>query len=404
MKKAAKAAPAPKLTAPQGHPGDGSLGFSTRAIHAGQQPDPATGAIVTPVYLTSTYVQEEVGVTKGYDYSRGGNPTRTALEQNLASLEGGHSAYAFGSGMAAITTLLLDFDAGAHVVVSRNVYGGTFRLFERVSRRHGFRFTFVDARDSAAVEAALTPDTRLLFLETPTNPMMELADIRALSRLAHGRGAKVAVDNTFLTPYFQRPLELGADYVVHSATKYIGGHSDVVGGLLVTRTAEDSERIHFLQMSIGAILSPFDSWLLLRGLKTLAVRMREHARNATSIARWLEKHPRVRRVHFPALESHPQHELATRQSTGPGGLLSFELDGGQAEAKRLVESTRVCSLAESLGAVETLISIPSLMTHASVPRPQREALGITDNLVRISVGIEDEADLLADLDQAFAKL
>ncbi|MBI3890992.1 MAG: PLP-dependent transferase [Candidatus Wallbacteria bacterium] len=378
-------------------------GFSTRAIHAGQHPDPATGAIVTPVYLTSTYVQEEVGVTKGYDYSRGGNPTRTALEKNVASLEGGHSAFAFGSGMAAITTLLLDYDAGAHVVVSRNVYGGTFRLFERVSKRHGFHFSFVDARDPQIVEKAFTPQTKLLFLETPTNPMMELADIAALSRLAHARGAKVAVDNTFLTPYFQRPLEQGADYVIHSATKYIGGHSDVVGGLAVTKTAEDADRLHFLQMSIGAILSPFDSWLLLRGLKTLAVRMREHAKNATAIARYLEKHAKVKRVLFPALESHPQFELARRQSSGPGGLLSFELDGGQREAKRFVESTRVCSLAESLGAVETLISIPSLMTHASVPKPQREALGITDNLIRISVGIEDEADLLADLAQAFTR-
>lgn len=379
-------------------------GFATRAIHAGQSPDPSTGAIVTPVYLTSTYVQEQVGVTKGYDYSRGANPTRAALEANMTALEGGAGSCAFASGMAAITTLLLAFDTGAHIVVSRNVYGGTFRLFDRVLRRHGFSSSFVDARDTAVVEAAFTPATKLLFLETPTNPMMELADLAALSRLAHERGIQVAVDNTFLTPYFQRPLELGADYVLHSATKYLGGHSDVVGGITVCKTAEDSERIHFLQMSAGAILSPFDSWLLLRGIKTLPIRMREHASNAIAVARYLETHARVRKVYFPGLESHPQHELALRQSSGPGGLISFELDGGQAEAKRFVESTRLCSLAESLGAVETLVSIPSLMTHASVPREQREKLGILDNLVRISVGIEDLADILDDLDQAFRRV
>lgn len=376
-------------------------GFATRSIHAGLAPDPATGAIVTPVYLTSTFVQESVGVTKGYDYSRAGNPTRAALEANMAALEGGAGALAFASGMAAISTLLLGFDAGAHVVVSRNVYGGTFRVFDRVLSRQGLRFSYVDARDTAAVEAAFTPATKLLFLETPTNPMMELADLERLSALARGRGVQVAVDNTFLTPYFQQPLALGADVVVHSATKFLGGHSDVIGGLLIFRDPEALERAHFLQMSVGAILSPFDSWLLIRGIKTLAVRMREHAANATAVATYLEKHPRVRRVLFPGLESHPQRELALRQTKGPGGLLTFELDGDQAAARRFVESTRVFSLAESLGAVESLASIPALMTHASVPREKREALGIRDNLVRLSVGLEDPADLIEDLEQAF---
>jgi cystathionine beta-lyase/cystathionine gamma-synthase len=379
-------------------------GFATRSIHAGLAPDPATGAIVTPVYLTSTFVQDSVGVTKGYDYSRGGNPTRAALETNVAALEGGAGALAFASGMAAISTLLLGFDSGTHVVVSRNVYGGTFRLFERVLSRQGFNFTYVDARDAAAVEAAFTPATKLLFLETPTNPMMELADLARLSQLAHSRGVEVAVDNTFLTPFFQQPLALGADVVVHSATKFLGGHSDVIGGLLIFRDRESAERVHFLQMSVGAILSPFDSWLLIRGIKTLAIRMREHASNATAVARFLEKHPRVRRVLYPGLESHPQHELALRQTSGPGGLLTFELDGTQADARRFVESTQVFSLAESLGAVESLVSIPALMTHASVPKEKREALGITDNMIRLSVGLEDQADLLSDLEQAFRAL
>jgi cystathionine gamma-lyase len=289
-------------------------------------------------------------------------------------------------------------------VVSRNVYGGTFRLFERVLSRQGFNFTYVDARDAAAVEAAFTPATKLLFLETPTNPMMELADLARLSQLAHSRGVEVAVDNTFLTPFFQQPLALGADVVVHSATKFLGGHSDVIGGLLIFRDRESAERVHFLQMSVGAILSPFDSWLLIRGIKTLAIRMREHASNATAVARFLEKHPRVRRVLYPGLESHPQHELALRQTSGPGGLLTFELDGTQADARRFVESTQVFSLAESLGAVESLVSIPALMTHASVPKEKREALGITDNMIRLSVGLEDQADLLSDLEQAFRAL
>ena len=379
------------------------MGFSTDAIHVGQEPDPATGAVIVPIYQTSTYVQAELGKHKGYEYSRTGNPTRTALERNLAALEHGNYGFAFASGMAAIHAVTSLLKAGDHVVAARNLYGGTFRLFECVLKEFGLSFSYADTRWPEEVERALQGKTRLLFIETPTNPVMEMTDIAAVAQLAHRRGILVAVDNTFMSPYFQLPLDLSADMVVHSTTKYLNGHSDGVGGAVILRDPDLAGRIQFLQNSVGAVLGPFDSWLVLRGVKTLAVRMRQHNENGLAVAKHLEAHPRVKKVHYPGLASHPQHELATRQMTGFGGMLSFET-GSLENAGALLKSVRLCSLAESLGGVETLISHPATMTHAIVPADERDRLGITDGLVRISVGIEDAEDIIADLDQALERM
>jgi cystathionine beta-lyase/cystathionine gamma-synthase len=379
------------------------MGFSTDAIHIGQEPDPATGAIIVPIYQTSTYVQEKLGKHKGYEYSRTANPTRVALERNLARLEGGQFGFAFASGMAAINTVLMLFKSGDHVVAGRNLYGGTFRLFERVLKDFDFHFTYVDTRRAESIEQAIRENTRLLFLETPTNPIMEITDIAAASELAHRHGLLVAVDNTFMSPYLQRPIELGADIVIHSTTKYLNGHSDGVGGAVVMSDQALADRLKFLQNAAGAVLGPMDSWLILRGVKTLAVRMRQHSQNGMAVAKFLDGHPKVNLVHYPGLPSHPQYELGRKQMSGPGGMLSFET-GSLEKAKTVLNAVRLCSLAESLGGVETLISHPATMTHASVPPEERQQLGITDGLVRISVGIEDVEDLIADLDQALASI
>jgi cystathionine beta-lyase/cystathionine gamma-synthase len=379
------------------------MGFSTDAIHAGQEPDPATGAIIVPIYQTSTFVQEELGKHKGYEYARTGNPTRAALEKNLAKLEGGRSAYAFASGMAAINALMSLLKSGDHVVAGHNMYGGTFRLFERVLRNFGLEFSYAHTGRLQEVEKALRPNTRLLYVETPTNPVMELTDLAAAAQLAHAHGLLLVVDNTFMSPYFQRPLEWGADCVVYSTTKYLNGHSDGVGGAVILQDSALAERLQFIQNAAGAVLGPFDSWLVLRGVKTLAVRMRQHNENGMAIAAFLAQHPKVKKVHYPGLASHPQHELARKQMTGFGGMLSFET-GSLENAKKVLKSVRLCSLAESLGGVETLISHPASMTHASVPPEDRARIGITDGMIRISVGIEDVEDLIADLKQALAKI
>ena len=380
-----------------------SDGFSTRAIHVGQAPDEATGAVIVPIYQTSTYAQSEVGVHKGFDYSRTANPTRAALEACLASLDGGKYGLAFASGMAAEDTVLHLFESGDHVVACDDVYGGTFRLFHRVLERAGLHFTFVDATSVDNIERALEARTRLIWLESPTNPLLKLVDISAVSELAHSRGIVVAVDNTFASPYCQRPLELGADLVHYSTTKYLGGHSDVVGGGLVTSRDDLYERLKFLQNAVGGVAGPFDSWLVLRGLKTLAVRMRQHSANAMEIACFLQQHPRVKAVHYPGLESHPQHGLGKRQMAGGfGGMLSFEVTGGVDAAREVARRTRLFTLAESLGGVESLIELPALMTHASLPRERRAEIGIDDGLIRLSVGIEEPEDLIADLDQALS--
>lgn len=379
------------------------MGFATDAIHVGQECDPATGAIIVPIYQTSTYVQEELGKNKGYEYARTSNPTRAALERNLARLENGRCAYAFASGMAATNALLSLFKSGDHVVTGQNVYGGTFRLFDRVLKNFGLSFTYADTTRLEEVEKAIQPNTRLVFIETPTNPIMEITDIAAVAAAVHRRGAFLAVDNTFMSPYFQRPLELGADFVVHSTTKYLNGHSDGVGGAVVLNDPALAERVKFLQNAAGAILGPFDSWLVLRGVKTLALRMQKHNENGQAVAEFLARHPKVKKVNYPGLAGHPQHELARRQMKGFGGMLSFET-GSLENAKTVLKTVRLCSLAESLGGVETLISHPATMTHASVPPQDRQRLGITDGLVRISVGIEDVEDLVADLDQALARI
>jgi cystathionine beta-lyase/cystathionine gamma-synthase len=376
-------------------------GFATRAIHVGQDPDPATGAVIVPIYQTSTYAQSEVGVHKGFDYSRTANPTRSALEACLASLDNGRFGLAFASGMAAEDTLLHLFESGDHVIACDDVYGGTFRLFRRVLERAGLRFSFVDATSIDNVETALEERTRLIWIESPTNPLLKLIDIAEVVHLAHARGIRVAVDNTFASPYCQRPLELGADLVHYSTTKYLGGHSDVVGGALVTSDEGLYERLKFLQNAVGSVPGPFDSWLVLRGLKTLAVRMRQHTANALQVACFLEQHRLVKRVYYPGLESHPQHELAGRQMVGgPGGMLSFEVQGGVDAAREVARKTRLFTLAESLGGVESLIELPALMTHASLPAERRAEIGIDDGLIRLSVGIEEPEDLVADLAQA----
>jgi cystathionine beta-lyase/cystathionine gamma-synthase len=375
------------------------MGFSTDAIHAGNAPDPSTGAVAVPIYQTSTYVQEALGKHKGYEYARTQNPTRAALEENLTVLEGGAGARAFASGMAAITAVSTFVEAGDHVVCSNLTYGGTYRYFTKIQARYGVEFTFVDTANEDAVRRAMKANTKLLHLETPTNPMMTLCDIPLLSQIAHERGALVAVDNTFASPYLQKPLELGADFAVHSTTKFLNGHSDSVGGVVVAKSPEHVEWLGFVQNSSGAILSPFDSWLVLRGIKTLAVRMDRHEKNAREIARFIAAHPKVRRTYYPGLPDHPQHDLARRQMKGFGGMISFDV-GSLEAAKALLARVQLCSLGESLGGVETLISHPATMTHGSIPEEEREKLGITMGLVRISVGIEDVEDLVADLTQA----
>jgi cystathionine gamma-lyase/cystathionine beta-lyase/cystathionine gamma-lyase/homocysteine desulfhydrase len=377
--------------------------FSTVCIHAGQEPDPTTGAIITPIYQTSTYVQPELGRHKGYEYARTQNPTRAALEANVAAIEAGVAGFAFASGMAAIGAIASRLEAGDHVVVTDNTYGGTFRLFDQVLRRYALTFSYVDTSDLAAVEAALTPRTRLLFVETPTNPVMSITDLAAAAELAHAHGVRLAVDNTFASPCLQRPITLGADLVVHSTTKYLNGHSDSVGGIVVAAREDDAEWLGFVQNAAGAILSPFDSWLVLRGTKTLALRMQAHNANGQAVAEYLARHAKVQRVFYPGLPDHPQHALAARQMRGFGGMLAFEL-GSLDAARRLLNGVRLMALAESLGGVETLISHPATMTHASVPPERRAAIGISDGLVRISVGVEDLADLLEDLDQALARV
>ncbi len=379
------------------------MGFATDAIHVGQEPDPATGAIIVPIYQTSTFVQEELGKHKGYEYARTSNPTRLALERNLAALERGRFGFAFASGMAAINALMSLLKAGDHIVAGHNLYGGTFRLFERVLRDFGLSFSYANTCRLEEVEKALRPNTRLLYIETPTNPIMEITDISTAAALAHEHKVLLAVDNTFMSPYFQRPLELGADIVLHSTTKYLNGHSDGVGGAVILNHAGLADRLKFVQNAAGAVLGPFDSWLILRGVKTLAVRMVRHHENGLAVAQYLQGHPKVRKVHYPGLPFHPQHELAKKQMTGFGGMLSLET-GSLENARTVLKSVRLCSLAESLGGVETLISHPATMTHASVPPEERNRLGITDGLVRISVGIEDVEDIIADLDQALKRI
>jgi cystathionine gamma-lyase len=378
-----------------------TLGFDTLAIHAGQAPDPTTGAIMTPVYLTSTYVQEGPGEHKGYEYSRTHNPTRHALQDCLAALEGARHGLAFASGLAATDAILHLLDAGDHVLYSDDVYGGTFRIFDKVFRRLGLSFDPVDMSDPGKVERAMRPSTRLVWIETPTNPMLKLVDLPAVAGIARGRGARTVVDNTFATPYFQRPIEHGIDLVCHSTTKYLNGHSDVIGGAVVTSDEGLFDRLRFLQNAVGGVPSPLDSFLVLRGLKTLHVRMERHASNAMAVARFLEGHPQVERVIYPGLPSHPQHALAARQMRGFGGMLAFVLRGGLEAARAFLKAVRIFACAESLGGVESLIEHPAIMTHASVPRETREALGIADGFIRVSVGIESLDDLLRDLERGF---
>jgi cystathionine beta-lyase/cystathionine gamma-synthase len=375
--------------------------FSTICLHAGQEPDPSTGAIITPIYQTSTYVQDELGKHKGYEYGRTQNPTRMALERNLTAIEGGKAGFAFASGMAAIGAIATILKSGDHVVVSDNTYGGTFRLFDKVLTRYELGFSYVDTSNLDDVERAMRPATRMLFVETPTNPVMRITDLRAAADLAHHHNARLVVDNTFASPYIQRPIEFGADLVTHSTTKYLNGHSDSIGGIVIAVRNDDIDWLRFIQNTEGAILSPFDSWLVLRGTKTLALRMQQHNANGLALAEFLSAHPKVKRVYYPGLPTHPHYELAKRQMRGFGGMLAFEL-GSQDNARRLLNAVRLHALAESLGGVETLISHPATMTHASVPAERRAAIGITDGMVRISAGIEDIEDLKEDLTQALA--
>ena len=387
---------------------DQKLGFATRVIHAGQSPDPSTGAIMPPIYATSTYVQQSPGVHKGLDYGRSHNPTRWAFERCVADLEGGAQAFAFASGLAAISTVLELIDAGSHVVASDDLYGGSFRLFDKVRQRSaGLRFSYANLTDPQGLEKALQPDTKLVWVETPTNPLLRLADLHAIAETCRARGIITVADNTFASPYVQRPLELGFDVVVHSVTKYLNGHSDVIGGIAVvggeSRLDALRERLGFLQNSVGAIASPFDSFLALRGVKTLALRMQRHCESAFELAHWLETQPQVERVHYPGLESHPQHALAKRQMTGGfGGMISATLRTDLAGARRFLEAVQIFALAESLGGVESLIEHPAIMTHATIPAETRKTLGIGDSLVRLSVGVEDIEDLRTDLRQALA--
>jgi cystathionine beta-lyase/cystathionine gamma-synthase len=382
---------------------ESTTGFSTRAIHAGQAPDPRTGAVNVPLYLSSTYAQEAIGSNKGWEYSRVSNPTRDAFEECMASLEGGKSAHAFASGMAAISALVTLLKTGDHVVCGENVYGGTPRLFNQIVAHYGIDFTYVDTANPRALAAALRPETRLVHIETPTNPMMTLTDIRAIADICHRHGCELSVDNTFMSPYFQQPIALGADIVMHSTTKYLNGHSDGLGGILIGTTAKHKEQFAFVQKCTGGILSPFEAWLAMRGVKTLPVRMREHDKNGRAIAALLDAHPAVEKTWYPGLATHPQHALACKQMSGFGGMIAFEM-GSLDRANAFLTRLRVCTLAESLGGVETLISHPASMTHAALGEEERARLGITDGMVRISVGIEDLADLEADLSQALNAL
>ncbi len=380
------------------------MGFGTKAIHAGQDPCSQTGAVMTPIYQTSTYAQASPGEHRGYEYSRTDNPTRTAYQQCVAALEGGKYGLAFSSGLATTATIMQTLKSGDHVVCSDDVYGGTFRIFDKVFKNYGIDFSFVDLSDLSKAEAAFRPNTKMVWVETPTNPMLKLIDIAAIAAMAKKRGVISIVDNTFMSSYFQKPLSLGADVVIHSITKYMNGHSDVVGGVLVTDNDALYTQLKFLQNAVGAVPAPMDCFLVMRGLKTLHVRMERHAQSAMEIARYLEKHPKVERVVYPGLESHPQHQLARKQMTGFGGMITFFIKGGLPQARTFLENVKLFTLAESLGGVESLIEHPAIMTHASVPAESRKALGIHDNLVRVSVGIEDLADLKADLEQALAKV
>jgi cystathionine beta-lyase/cystathionine gamma-synthase len=375
------------------------MGFSTKAVHAGIEPDPTTGSLMTPVHLTSTYYQEELGVNKGYEYARVSNPTRTALEKNIAVLEGGKEGLAFGSGMAAISALFHLLKSGDHVVVSRNVYGGTYRIGKLVLNNYGLDFDFVDTTNLKNISEAIKPATKMVFIETPTNPTMEITDLEGVAAICRKRGVISIVDNTFATPYLQTPIELGIDVVLHSATKYLNGHSDMLGGLIVVNRPDLNDQLRFIQKSVGAILSPFEAWMCLRGIKTLPLRMDRHCSNAMEVAKFLVKQKQVKSVNYPGLTSHPQFRLAKKQMRGFGGMISFDL-GSAEKAKMFLKRVRLCALAESLGGVETLISHPASMTHASVPPDQRKKIGVTDGLVRISVGIEDVEDIIADLQQA----
>jgi cystathionine gamma-lyase len=374
--------------------------FETRAIHEGQDPDPTTGAIIVPVFQTTTYVQDAVAQHKGYEYARTQNPTRGALEAALASLEGGTNGFCFSSGMSAIAACMQLLSAGDHVVASDDLYGGTYRVFEQVFRRGGLDFTYVDSSEAGQVEAAMKPNTKMIWVETPTNPLLKVSDLTLLAKVAKASGTMLAVDNTFLSPFFQTPIEFGADLVVHSTSKFLGGHSDVVGGAVVTASQELAERLGFLQNSVGAVPGPWDAWLITRGLKTLALRMERHSQNAQAVAEYLEGHSSVERVLYPGLTSHPHHALANKQTRGHGSLISFYVKGGLDEARKVAESTRIFALAESLGGVESLIEHPGLMTHASVPEAIRTEKGITDELIRLSGGIEHVDDLLKDLEDA----
>lgn len=380
---------------------DLEAGFATRAIHAGQRPDPLAGAIMTPVYLTSTYVQEALGQNRGYEYARGRNPTREALERNVAALEGGRHGFAFSSGMGCVDTIMKLFRSGDHVVCGENVYGGVFRLFDKVLQHYGLRFTYVDTRDPQHIEDAITTATRLVLVETPTNPLMRITDLRAAAEVAHRHDALLLVDNTFASPFFQRPLELGADLVYHSTTKYLNGHSDMVGGIAIVNDDDIAARLQFLLNAAGTNPGPFDAWLALRGTKTLHLRMPRHDENGRQIAAWLVERVGEERVYYPGLASHPQYELACRQMSGFGGMISVEL-GSRERANQVLRRCRLFALAESLGGVESLISHPASMTHASVEPERRAQLGITDGLIRLSCGVEDVGDLIADLDRAFS--
>jgi len=373
--------------------------FSTKAIHAGQNPEPLSGAVITPVYLTSTYVQERLGKHKGYEYSRVSNPTRTALEDNIAALEEGRYGMAFGSGMAAIDALFRLLKPSDHVIVSRNVYGGTYRIGKMVWENFRLQFDFVDTTDISALERSIRQETRMIFIETPTNPTMEITDLSAIARIAKRNRLISVCDNTFATPYLQNPLPYGIDIVMHSLTKYLNGHSDMVGGIVVTNDLQVAEKLKFIQKSVGGILSPFDAWLCLRGTKTLAVRMEQHGKSAMEVALWLSKQRKVRHVYYPGLPSHPQHRLAKRQMKNFGGMISFDL-GSFAAAKKMLNRVKLCALAESLGGVESLICHPATMTHASIPPERRKSIGVTDGMVRISVGLEDAEDIIEDLKRA----
>ena len=381
-----------------------AIGFATTAIHVGQEPDPSTGAVTVPIFATSTYVQEEIGKNKGYEYARVSNPTRTRLEQNLAALEGGTSAHVFASGMAAVTALTQCFlKQGDHLICGHNVYGGVPRLFNQVLANYGIEFSYVDTSDLPAIKKAMRWNTRIVWIETPTNPLMVLTDIKEAARVAHAGAAELVVDNTFMSPYFQRPLELGADMVMHSTTKFLNGHSDGLGGVIVATKPLHAERLAFMQKTAGAILSPFECWLVLRGVKSLAVRMEKHDENGRAVAAFLRKHKKVKKVLYPGFPDHPQHELAKKQMKGFGSMISFET-GSLKNANKMLSKVRVCSLGESLGGVETLISHPATMTHAALGEEGRKKIGLSDGLVRISVGIEDVEDLIADLDQALSAI